>query len=141
MGAIDSERAAHQACPVSFVAVRVFQRLDGADQHRAGVRVVLGHDVEAVVHAVDQVHVGHARRSPHERCPALPAAARMRGGIVGPHIRFGFDNPTGASESLRTVHERGAEQVASDSQGRPGVKRPWQALARSVVHILHGSRS
>ena len=35
--------------------------LDGADEQRRGPRRRLGHDVQAVVHAVDKVHVGDAR--------------------------------------------------------------------------------
>ena len=62
--------------------IRALERLDGADQDGGRASGRLGDDVEAVVHAVDKVHVGDARRPEHDPVPGRGPHAGVRGPVL-----------------------------------------------------------
>ena len=72
--------------------------LEGADEDAAGLAFGLAGEVEAVVHAVDEVDVGEAGR-PEEDCVARGFADEAVGGGVG-EAEVGFDFGDAAGEAL-----------------------------------------
>ena len=127
--AVDAQRAAHQGWPGA--SSRVFERLDRAHEHGAWVALDLGNRVEAVVHTIDQVHVGHARLAIHQCSAPARSAASVRRGVVGPDVRFGFDDPARAADAVvRRVDEDLAEHLPRDEQRWARVKGAREAAQR-----------
>ena len=112
--------------------VEVVERFDGAHQHRARVAFVLGDGVEAVVHAVDEIDVRHARRPVHDRGTPLLANPRVRGRIVGPDIRLGLHNPPRSPLTIGVVDQDFAQHLARHHQRRPRVEIPPQPQTSRV---------
>ena len=122
MRAVDGERAAQLARPVGAAFERR-HRLERANQHRRRRIARLAHDVEAVVHAVDQKDVGVAGRAV-ERLVALgPAEARVAGQILLVHVGLDLDDAPGAL----AVHEVQPEQLGRDLEARAREERARQA--------------
>ena len=97
----------------------------------AGDAVRFGHHVEAVVHPVDKVHVGMARRTEHDPVARGLAEAGVRGAIVAPEVGLDLDDPTDAP-SGRVV----ADEARPDERAR----RP-RASAREDGPIDDAQRS
>ena len=85
----------------------------------AGPALGLGDHVQAVVHPVDKVHVGDARRPVHDRVPRGPPEAGMRGAVVLADVRLDLDDPADARAGPRG-RRRG-----------PGARRPARAPRRA----------
>ena len=73
--------------------------LDGADEQRGRSRRGLGDDVQAVVHAVDKVHVGDARRPEHDPVARGRAHAGVRCTIVPADVSLDLHDPAGSRAS------------------------------------------
>src|SRR5437868_11969769 len=104
------ERAADESRPIAK-AVRILERLDGPDQHRARVAVSFGDRVEAVMHPVDQINVGDAGFPVHERSAPLWPTPRVRCRVVRPNVRLRLNNAASASQVAVDVDERFSEEL------------------------------
>lgn len=62
------------------------------DQHATRRTVRFRHDVQAFVHAVDQVHIRTPRRAKNNACPRRYSPRGMRRPVVGAKIRFHLHN-------------------------------------------------
>ncbi len=129
MGAGDPQRQAEPPWPVGELAVRAarpapahdrqpLQGLQRADQHRVRHVRGIGHHVELVIHAVDEVHVGGAAGPVHglgaSRAPPIP---RVRRAVLGPAIRLGLHDDAGhAGAAARRHHQDLPQQVARDGE-------------------------
>ena len=69
----------------------------------AGPARGLGHDVEAVVHPVDKVHVGDARRPGHDPVAVGRAEPRVRRAVVLADVRLDLDDPPDAAAARGSV--------------------------------------
>jgi hypothetical protein len=98
--------------------VEPVDRFDRADEHGGRTAVEIGHHVEAVVHPVDKVHVGVARRACHDRVPCGGAKAGVRRQILRTAVRLGLHDPTHAPTGHVVTHDERAEQ---ESGGRRAV--------------------
>ena len=87
----------------------------GADEHRLGLVAWPGHDVEAVVQPVDEVHVQVARRPEHHRVPGGPAARRVRREVLGAAVGLDLDDaPADRAVGDPACTQPAAEQVAGE---------------------------
>lgn len=77
--------------------------LEGANQDAAGRAVWLRHQIEALVHAVDQVDVGVTRRTKKDLRSRRQAAGGVCGKIGSAEICLHFDNAPGADARGRFV--------------------------------------
>jgi hypothetical protein len=103
----------------------VVDAVEAAHQHRAGDAVALADDVEAVVHAVREVHVRVAGRTEHDRVARRSlAAARMRCGVVG--VRFDLDDPPAQHPTADAAAEDAAEQCQRQVLGGTGKEAAGQ---------------
>src|SRR5438093_634259 len=93
-------------------------RLGAADEDRRPEPLRLGREVEAVVHAVDAIHVGEPGRTEHRVVPRRRSRAGVRGGL-GADVRLDLDQARG----LAVVGEDLAEEVAGDDERRPREER------------------
>ena len=100
--------------------------LDRADEDRRRPSLGLGHDVQAVVHPVDKVHVGPARGPVHDGVARGPPEARVRRAIVLADVRLDLDDPSRSPgrAGLAVANERQPDQGRSDLEGRPAEERP-----------------
>lgn len=98
----------HGAAPLTH-QVKPRSRLQGADQHRASW---LAHEIEAIVDAVDLVHIGMAGRAEHDpvaRCRACKTMRSRISRIIGFH--FHDKSPHHAEKQAR------ADQVSANLRG------------------------
>ena len=78
----------------------------------------LGDHVHAVIHAIDEIDIGMARRTEHHLRPFRESPGRMGGEVVRPEVRLHLDNPADAF----AVDEMFAEQFLRDRDGVPVVE-------------------
>ena len=101
----------------------------------AGVAGGLGDDVQTVVHAVDKVHVGPARRPVHDLVPGGPPEPGVRRPVVLADVRLELDDPaatgrlpSGSSRIRRQPRSAGRPRAsaarAARPRSRPGRRRP-----------------
>src|ERR1039458_6424714 len=89
--------------------------------------------VEALIHPIDEVHIGVARR-PKDDLGARSNAARGVGGlVVCAQVGFGFDDDAGGG----AVDEDFAEQGAGDIDSRAGVKGARQDGTKGHSSLLY----
>jgi hypothetical protein len=98
--------------------VDALERLDRPDKERRGRSGRFGDDVQTVVHAVDKVHVGPARRPVHDLVASGPSEPRMRRSIVLADVRLELDDPAGPPARGIVTDQPPTEQGARDRQGR-----------------------
>ena len=118
-----------------------------ANQDRARDAVGLGHEVHAVVHAVDQIDVQEARRTEHDRGARRGPATRVRRGVALAEIRLHLDDARRASgpsarwrrtstlprSSRATVVGRArVERARAAARGRRVASVTQQAVSRSA---------
>src|ERR1019366_6466091 len=108
--------------------------LERANQHTAGPSVCLRHQVEALVHAVDHVDVGVARRSEDDARTLGEAAGGVGRQIVAAQVRFGLDDDAGGG----TVDQHFAEQGARHLHGGAGIERSRENRAEDHCTMLNG---
>ncbi len=102
------------------------ERLDGADQHGGRGAGHAGHHVEAVIHPVDKVHVGDARRPAHDRVAAGRAEARVRGQVLRAAVGLDLDDAPDPSPGLVVADEERAEQAAGGLGAVVREERPFE---------------
>src|ERR1035441_4957883 len=108
--------------PAPAHEVQPRDRFQGANEDAPGGAGRFAHQVEALIHPVDEVDVDVARR-PEDDLRARGDAPRGVGGLVaGAEVGFGFHDDAGGG----AVDEDFAEQVARRIDGRAGVKRTRQ---------------
>ena len=111
--------SARHSCPGRRCARRgpALHRLEAAHQHRRRDALRLGDHVEAVVHAVDQVHVGAAGRAEEH----LGARGAPLGGVAGQvvltDIGLGLDDAPDRRCALLLRAPAPPEQVPGHGQG------------------------
>ena len=88
------------------------ERLDGADEHGGRRAGRLGHHVEAVVHPVDKVHVGQARRPEHDPVACGLAEPGVRRPVVLADVRLDLDDPADAPPGRVVADQPRADQRA-----------------------------
>ena len=96
---------------------------DRADEQGGRAPVRAGHDVQAVIHPVDKVHVGDARRPEHDRVPLRPARTGMRRPVVGARIGLQLHDPPDPTAVGVLTDQPRAEQVPCRLEGRSGEDR------------------
>ena len=105
-------------------------RFQRANQHAARRAFGLGHQVEALVHAVDEVDVGVAGRA-EDHAGAIGQAARgMRRQVVPAQVGFGLDDDARGAP----VHQDLAQQVARNVYGGPQVEGSWKDRTPGMRH-------
>jgi len=103
------------------------ERFDGADEHAARNTFRLSHDIQAVVHTVDQVHVGVSRTPENDPRAPRQTASAMRGRVVLSQIRFYFDD----ARRRPAMPQNFSKQVPRHVHGGPRVESPIQRWHRS----------
>jgi len=106
-------------------------RLQGAEEHGLGAARRLADDVEHVVDAVDEVHVGVTRGAEHDLVARGAAMPGMAGLVLGADVGLGLDDAPGKHAALDAATEDAAEELAGDAEGAAGVESAWQGR-RSV---------
>ena len=91
---------------------------DGADEDAAGSAVGLGDEVEAFVHAVDEIDVGTAGRAVDDAGAGGDAAGGVGGFVVHSEVGFHFDDGGGVGSADQDF----AEEGAGDGDGVAGVE-------------------
>ena len=107
------------AQPLVAHCLDAVERLDRADEHCRGVSDGLGDHVQGVIHPVDKVHVGDARRAEHDRRSASRTEAGVRRLVLGPQVRLHLDDA--ADPHLSTGRRRHARRLAFRRALRGGV--------------------
>ena len=79
--------------PVHTHGLDSLERFDGADQKCGRCAAWFGHHVQAVVHPVDKVHVGQARRSEHDPVARRLTEASVRCPVVASDVCLDLDDP------------------------------------------------
>lgn len=89
----------------------VSDAIQSADENRTGAPLLLGDDVEAMVHAVGEVHVREARGTEHDPVArSALAVRRVRGGII--RIDLHLDNAPAQDRTVDAVADAAAQQTA-----------------------------
>jgi hypothetical protein len=71
------------------------QRYQSPDQDRGGKTIPLGDEIEHPVHAVSEVYVCVARRSPHRLVTRRTSDARVATKIIGANVSFRLNDQSG----------------------------------------------
>ena len=71
------------------------KRLECADQDTSRMTLDVGHDVQALMHAVDEIDIGASRRAEEHFGPLRFATGRMGSEIVQAEIGFSFNDHSG----------------------------------------------
>ena len=102
-------------------------------KHRAGLPLRLGHQIETVVHPIDEIDVRGARRGEEVLGTGRALIAVGVTGLVHPaHIGLGLHDAAHQSFSLKLPHQELAQQIPSHLHGVPVIKGLWQDL-----HLAH----
>ena len=88
-----------------------------------------GHDVHAMIHAVDEINVGVAGRAEHGFGACGQTFRRVRGEVVFAEVGFNLDNFADAFNAVALVNQKFSEQFLRDQSGGAVVKH-----ARQFVH-------
>jgi 2'-5' RNA ligase len=113
------------------------ERVEGSDQHAAGFAIGLRHQVQALVHAVDEVDVGVSGRTEYHLRAGSYASSRMSREIFAAEVGFGLNDYAGGA----VVHQNLAEKVARYFLSRARVKLARQniGLRFQLVDCARGS--
>src|SRR5208283_4543212 len=103
-----------------------------------------GHDVQAVVHAIDQVDIGMTGRAEHDLGARSAAACRVGSEVARAQIRLGLDDPPDLAAAINAANDELAQEVPSHTLGVTIVKGFWEDLhenhrtRRGMVWLLIG---
>jgi len=97
--------------------------LKGADEDAASPAFGFAGDIDAVVHAVDQIHVSVTGRAEHDLVAGRGSAEAVGGGVgsggdVGAEVGFYFDDAAGEEAGRGLMGEDDAEELRGDDFGR-----------------------
>src|ERR1035438_6684385 len=110
-------------------AFDILHRLNGAQQDGGGMTFPFRDHVHAVVHAIDQVNIGMARRPEHDFGPLRPPARGVRRKVMRAEVGLHFHDAANPLTATGSAHEIFAEQVPGDFNRVPVIKR-----ARKLSH-------
>jgi hypothetical protein len=114
---IHLERLADQCRPRA--AADAGPRLQGADQNRLRGALLASDEVQAVVHPVDEIHVGPARRPEHHTRSRGEASKGVRGAVLGSAVGLDLDQPPPAHHAAHLSNQQLAEQFPGHLQRVP----------------------
>jgi hypothetical protein len=114
---IEARRRIHPSC-----------RLGRAYQYRMSLAFSQAGDIEAVVHSVDEEHVGVTRLPEEGACALRQSDASVTRKIALSAISFGFDDACDAQARRKFVDDVAAEKRPCDDECVPRVPRARKAL-------------
>ena len=109
-----------------------FQRLHGPDQNASRTAFRFGHHIQALVHAVDEIHVGMAGRAEHHAGARCNTAPGVRSAILQTQVGFGFDNAAGSGP----VDQDGAQQCPCDVRRGPVIEGARKRRGHAYISTL-----
>lgn len=115
-GAIDVEGPAEQA-GAAGIAGQVADGFEGTKENGCAVALGFGHHVQAMVEAVDEVHVGMARGTEHRAVPGGETAGRVGSAVMGAEVGLGFDNAADSEGAMDGPDDPVSEEVTGDLGG------------------------
>ena len=126
-------RAGDLKCPSKPTGPReiglpTVKRLGGADEYRLGFSHTSGHDVQHLIHPVDQVHVGPSCGAKQDLGSPRPPFGGVRCQIVRAEIRFGLHDTRLKCLPVNMAHEDLSDQRAGQFRRRSPEKRPREFL-------------
>jgi hypothetical protein len=127
---VDRERLADQRRPRAASYSR--PGLQGAHQDSLRHTLLAGHEVEAVVHPVDEVHVGTARRTEHHPGSRRQPAKRVRCAVLRPAVGLHFDQPSPERPAAYLPDEQLPQQVSGHFERVPGEELKAQQSSRRL---------
>lgn len=99
--------------------------LERSDQDRTGGALILGHEVQAVMYSVDQVHIGQAGWPVHDGCPGSLTPGGMRSRVVPPQIGLDLDDAAGDRWLACSPHvQNHTDELRGDLEGGAGEEIP-----------------
>jgi hypothetical protein len=111
------------------------QRLQGANQDASRAPLLFGDNVQAFMHAVDEIDVGASRRAEQNACSCGDPARGMRRQIAGPEICLYLNNHSSGTMVEQDTTQEFARHLDRalfierhfDHSGgfQQGVDRPW----------------
>ena len=110
------------------------------EQHGIRLPRGFGNDVEAPVHAVDEIDVRDAGRPEHDVGSRRPAAGRMACQIFRSDVRFSFDDTPGQKPVARLSDQVFADQTAGDVERRAIEVRARKNFGPFLCNHLLGYR-
>ena len=124
---VDRQRSAQTSGAIDQGGFRTIE-FNGADQHCGRKARALGHHIETVVHAVDEVHIRDAWWAKEYVGPSGSASRGMACAIFLADVCFDFDNPAGDRSTALLADEGGAHQVLRNLECWP-IKKPARQRA------------
>lgn len=134
----DSQRCREAAGARGAAGAQAFHWLQRPNEHGFPGSC---HDIEAVVHSVDEKDVGVAGRAEHHFRSRRTALGAVAGEIAWPQIGFGLDDAADAARVLSLHNQQLAEEVAGDVDGISSSERSRQYLQSSRLHHLLRGRA
>ncbi len=110
------------------IGLPTVKRLGGADEYRLGFSHTSGHDVQHLIHPVDQVHVGPSCGAKQDLGSPRPSFGGVRCQIVRAEIRFGLHDTRLKCLPVNMAHEDLSDQRAGQFRRRSPEKRPREFL-------------
>jgi hypothetical protein len=100
--------------------------IEGADEDSSGFAGTMRGDVEAVVHAVDEVDIGVSGWAEEDCVVGSEAAGRVGCRVDEAEVGFDFDDAGGEAFALEVADEELAEEGPGYSVGGAGVEASWE---------------
>src|SRR5208282_318939 len=85
-------------------------RFQSAQQHAAGDAVGQAGNIQAIVIAIDEIHIGVAGRAEENGIPCRAAGSGVRRLVALAEIGFGFDNAPGENSTRRFADQESPQQ-------------------------------
>ena len=101
--AVNFHRTAQQSWPVRSVR-NISHRLQRAQQNRRAIAGALCHDIHAMMHAVNQIHIRKTRRAEHDLGSFGDTFRGMRRQIMRAEIRFDLDDFSDALQAAVSMN-------------------------------------
>jgi hypothetical protein len=126
--------AIRTARSVATHGIYPLQRFKCPDEYRRRGALWFGDDVEAMVHAIDQVDVSMTRWAIHGRIPAGGARPGVTGQIRLIEVGFSFHDAPRQALAIQYAHDSLTQELSRHGQRRAGVKFAGQPLHASASH-------
>ncbi len=101
-------------------------------------------DIEHPVHAVDEVHVGVARRAKHGVVAPGGAGRGVARRIFGAAVPFSFDDPSDEGLPIHDAHQPLADEIVGNDLGIACIEAAWKRrhqrfdLRGLLVYLRYG---
>jgi len=105
---------------------QAYEWFQGTNEDASGFANAIAGNIEAIVSAVDEVHVGIPRRTEEDRGTGGIAGGGVSGGIVDSEISLDFDDAAGEAISGGVAHQNFAEKFSGDAAGLARKERAFQ---------------